>query len=228
MEQQVVLVTGASGNLGSAIVNFFLDQGNKVIGLVHSKRQSIDLHENYLEYAVNLLDEAAVVSCIDRLKMDFSRISLVVMTAGGFTMGNISNTGIEKLEGQFRLNFLTAWNIASHLHDWMVETGGGKLFFVGSTQGLDAQKGTGVVAYSLAKSLLFHLAGIINANSKDSKLTAFVLVPSIIDTPQNRQDMPGADYSKWEKPDDIAAIIGRYAHLENTPGKVIVIQSELK
>jgi len=61
-----------------------------------------------------------------------------------------------------------------------------------------------------------------------SHVEAFVIVPSTIDTPQNRRDMPDADFSKWEKPATIAAIVGKYLEQKETNKKFIVIQDELK
>jgi NAD(P)-dependent dehydrogenase (short-subunit alcohol dehydrogenase family) len=126
----------------------------------------------------------------------------------------------DQLEQQYRLNFLTAWHLTAPILDVMKQQGGGKLFFVGSSQGLDTHKGKNVVAYSLSKSLLFQLANIINADSMHSHVEAFVIVPSTIDTPQNRRDMPDADFNKWEKPATIAAIVGKYLEQKETSKKI--------
>src|SRR5699024_9968038 len=107
------------------------------------------------------------------------------------------------------------------------ENDGGKIFFTGSQQGLHTSQGKGVVAYSLSKSQLFQLAKIINAAYKDTNITAHVIVPSTIDTPQNREAVPNADFSKWEKPEDIAAIIGKHTAPSRSEKSVIVVQEEL-
>lgn len=77
--------------------------------------------------------------------------------------------------------------------------------------GIDTNKAKGMTAYGLGKSLLVGLANIINAEYEGTAIKAHVIVPSTIDTPQNRAAMPNADFSKWEKPSEIAAIIGKYA-----------------
>ena len=81
---------------------------------------------------------------------------------------------------------------------------------VGSKPGLDARYGKGMVAYSLAKSLIFRLADLMNDESKGTNVVTNVLVPSTIDTPQNRQSMPDADFNKWVKAEAIANVIYFY------------------
>ena len=228
MSQMNIIVSGASGNLGSAIIDFFLSRGDKVIGLVHRHHNIPLSNANYTQLVVNLMDEVSSSDCVAQCIATLGRIDAVIMTAGGFAMGNIGNTTTDQLEQQYRLNFLTAWHLTAPILDVMKQQGGGKLFFVGSSQGLDTHKGKNVVAYSLSKSLLFQLANIINADNMHSHVEAFVIVPSTIDTPQNRRDMPDADFSKWEKPATIAAIVGKYLEQKETSKKFIVIQDELK
>lgn len=228
MVNKTVIVSGASGNLGTAVVNFYLDRGDQVIGLVHRSGGQPRNIANYVECAVNLLDELAVEECVKQLLEKFGKIDIAVMTAGGFAMGDLSDTGISELEHQYRLNFETAYNLTKPLYEHMKLNHGGRLFFVGSGQGLDTSKGKHVVAYSLSKSLLFQLTNIINADTAHTGIRAHVVVPSIIDTPQNRESMPDADFSKWEKPADIAAIIAKYADNHQSDKQTIVVKDELK
>ncbi len=227
MSQMNIIVSGASGNLGSAIIEFFLSRGDKVIGLDHRHHDSPLSDPNYTQLVVNLMDEASSADCVAQCIDTLGRIDAVIMTAGGFAMGHIGNTTTDLLEQQYRLNFLTAWHLTAPIFDIMKRQGGGKLFFVGSSQGLDTRKGKNVVAYSLSKSLLFQLANIINADSMISHVEAFVIVPSTIDTAQNRRDMPDADFSKWEKPATIASIVGKYLDQKESDKRWIVIQDEL-
>lgn len=150
------------------------------------------------------------------------------MTTGGFALGNLETTSIDDLRKQYSLNFETAYNLTKPILKIMKEQGSGSLFFIGSGQGMDTRKGTSAVAYSLSKSLLFQLANIINADSEGTNIKAFVVVPNIIDTPQNRQSMPEANFDNWQKPESIARIIGRYAETpEQFANTTIIIQEEL-
>lgn len=84
MVNKTVIVSGASGNLGTAVVNFYLDRGDQVIGLVHRSGGQPRNVANYVECAVNLLDELAVEECVKQLLEKFGKIDIAVMTAGGF------------------------------------------------------------------------------------------------------------------------------------------------
>lgn len=226
---KVVVVTGASGNLGQAVVQYFLEASYQVIGLVRNKSKE-NLQENYEELEVNLLDEKATQDCVNTILKKFNKIDVVVLTAGGFKSGTIDKTFREDLEHQYRLNFLTAFHFARPTLLQMKRQQNGRIFFIGSQPGMNTSKGTNNVAYSLSKSQLFQLANIFNSETKDLDIKTFVIVPSTIDTPENRKAMPNADYSKWEKPEAIAEIIGRYTEmpLEETDKTSIVIQKELK
>jgi NAD(P)-dependent dehydrogenase (short-subunit alcohol dehydrogenase family) len=84
---------------------------------------------------------------------------------------------------------------------------GGQLILIGSRPGLNIPEGKDFFAYSLGKSMVFRLAEFINAEGKDKNVTATVVVPGTIDTPANREAMPGADFSKWIPPQKIADAI---------------------
>ena len=96
----------------------------------------------------------------------------------------------------------------------MMKQGSGRIFLVGSRPGSDMRYSKGMVAYGLAKSLNFRLAELMNDEAKGSNVVTSVLVPSTIDTPQNRKSMPDADFSTWVKPEEIAAIIYFYSSAE--------------
>lgn len=227
MPDKTILISGASGNLGEAVVAHFINRGNKVIGLVHHQSESPNPSPNYKEVEVNLLDETATEKSIEQLLEIYTQIDTAVLTAGGFAMGNLEKTTSEDLEHQFQLNFNTAFNLARPLLDHMEKRGEGKLFFIGSQPGLDITKGKSVFSYALSKSLLFRMAEMVNADKKYQGIMAHVIVPSTIDTPQNRKAVPDADFSKWEKPEEIAQIIADYADQKNTDKSVIIVSEEL-
>ncbi|HNJ60748.1 MAG TPA: SDR family NAD(P)-dependent oxidoreductase, partial [Chitinophagales bacterium] len=89
MENKVAIVSGANGNLGRAVVQYFLAQKWLVIGLEHRLCNSI-IEENYQEIEVNLLDENATYNCVNKIITDYGRIDALVHTVGGFAMGNIA------------------------------------------------------------------------------------------------------------------------------------------
>jgi NAD(P)-dependent dehydrogenase (short-subunit alcohol dehydrogenase family) len=81
---------------------------------------------------------------------------------------------------------------------------GGQIIFTGSRPALHPGSAVDTLSYALSKSLVFKLAEIINEQGKKSGVTASVVVPGIIDTPQNREAMPDADFTGWVSASDIA------------------------
>lgn len=226
MKNKVAIVSGSSGNLGKAVVNYFLINKWQVNGLTHhfSGREE----EGFNEFEVDLLNEDSSKEVIGKIATHHAAIDVAVLTVGGFAMGNIEDTLLKELTHQYNLNFVTAYNLARPLLNHMKRQGTGKLFFISSMPGMDTKRGKGITAYSLAKSQLTQLAHIINAEVKGTPIKAYVIVPSTIDTPQNRSSMPNGDYSQWEKPEEIASIIGYYAENEILDVTEIVVQEELK
>lgn len=210
--EKIAIVTGASGNLGSAVVQKFIENNYQVTGIVHKKKSSAKEGEaNYQEEELDLLNPADCESLVQKITSEKGKIDVAVLTAGGFTRGDIKATSIKDITDQYRLNFETAYNIARPVFLEMMKQNYGRIFLVGSRAGYDTNTGKGVTAYALSKSLLFSLADIMNAEAHQANVVVSVIVPSIIDTPQNRTSMPQADFTKWVDPSEIAEIIYFYS-----------------
>jgi len=223
MAQQTVLISGITGNLGKAVAQYFSGKSWQITGTSHKETAP----DNFDTVVVDLTDEGAAEKYVTHAVHKFQSIDVAVLTVGGFAMGNLANTNIRDLEKLLKLNFETAYNLARPLWQHMKNHKKGKIFFIGSGQGLNTQKGKDVVAYSLSKSLLFQLANIINAEKAETGVEAFVVVPSVIDTVQNREAMPDADFSQWQKPEDIAGIIGRYTGGQTSEKEILIVKDEL-
>lgn len=123
-------------------------------------------------------------------------------------MGSIQETDGASLTKLYQLNFETAYFLARPLLNILAnQENGGQIVFVGSRPALQPQEGKDMVAYSLSKSLVFHLAELINATYKGQNIKASVIVPGTMDTPRNRASMPDADYSQWVPPAQVANTI---------------------
>lgn len=226
---KLAIVSGATGNLGKAVVSYFLEQSYQVIGLVHTKEAKDGAREHYNEIEVDLMHEGETKACVEYILKKYDKIDVAVLTAGGFVSGAIDKAGTEDLINQYELNFITAYNLARPIFIKMKSQKSGKIFFIGSQPGMDTRKGINNVAYSLSKSQLFQLANIFNSDAKEMDVKTYVVVPSTIDTPQNRNAMPDADYSSWEKPEAIAKVIGHYTKSPFTDKDktTLVIQEEM-
>ncbi|MCO5249759.1 MAG: SDR family NAD(P)-dependent oxidoreductase [Chitinophagales bacterium] len=205
-----IIISGGNGNLGSAVVKKFLDTNDHVLSLIRKRTGDIE-NENLEEIEIDLLNEELTQKTVADIISRKKNIDIVILTVGGFTLGNIAKTSTKDIYKQYQLNFETAYNIAKPVFLQMLQQESGRIFLIGSKQGLDTSKAKGVTAYALSKSLLFSLANILNAEAQGKNVNTAVIVPGIIDTPPNRADMPDADFDKWIKPEEIAEIIYFYS-----------------
>jgi len=204
-----ILVSGADGNLGSAVVDKFLAEQQAVFGL-YSKQEKVEQEQRAIgKKAANLMNAEEAAACIQEMKSSTGAIHGAVLTVGGFAMGGIKDTSIEDIHKQLSLNFDTAYNLVKPLMESMEK--GGHIFLIGARPATNAAELKDKLAYGLAKKLIFTLAEVINADRKTTGIQCSVIVPSIIDTPPNREGMSEADFSKWVTPAQIADAI--YFHL---------------
>jgi len=206
---KTVIITGANGNLGSAVTAAFLEKGYKVIATVaeESMVKDIPAREGLEVRAVNLADETASGSFILSVITKYGKVDGALLLVGGFATGDIGATGGADLKKQYSLNFETAYFAARPLFQHMMEQNQGRLVFVGARPALVAAQGKNLLAYGLSKSLLFKLAEYLNEAAKGKNVLVTVVVPSTLDTPQNRKSMPDVDPSKWVKPTALAEIL---------------------
>ena len=209
---KIAIVTGASGNMGQAVIKKFIDEGYKVIGtIIPNDPVSIDFPEDKLDkVVVDLMNEDDSEKFVTNIISKYGSVDAAVLTVGGFAMGSVAETKTSDITKQYKLNFETAYNTARPIFVQMLKQNSGRIFIIGSRPGLDAKSGKGMVAYGLAKSLIFRLAELMNDEAKGKNVVTAVVVPSTIDTPQNRKSMPDADPSKWVKPEAIADAIYFY------------------
>lgn len=204
-----ILVTGANGNLGAAVVKKLLHEQHKVIAVV-GKEGIQDLPEdpNLETWAVDLLDEKKVGEFIKKTLEKHADLDNAVLLVGGFAPGNINDTDASNINKMIDLNFFTAYHLVRELMPhFMSRKEGGKFVMIGARPPLKPSQGKNLVAYSLSKSLVFRLAEIIHAEGSEKNVSATVVVPSTIDTELNRKHMPDADFSSWVTPEKIADAI---------------------
>jgi NAD(P)-dependent dehydrogenase (short-subunit alcohol dehydrogenase family) len=211
--KKTIIVTGVSGNMGQAVVKKFLAENYNVVGtIIPDDLVSMEISDsNFEKVVVDLMNESDSQKFVETVLLKKGNIDAAVLTVGGFTMGKIADTSAADVTKQYKLNFETAYHVARPVFLQMMKQGYGRIFLVGSKPGVDVSRhGKGMVAYSLAKSLIFRLAEIMNAEAKDQNIVTSVIVPSTIDTPQNRKAMPDANFESWVKPEDIANTIHYY------------------
>jgi NAD(P)-dependent dehydrogenase (short-subunit alcohol dehydrogenase family) len=213
--KRLAIVTGASGNLGQAVVKKFIDEGYFVAGTV-IPNDPVPLNfpaDKFEKVIVDLMSEDDSQKFIDGVIAKHATIDAAILTVGGFAMGKIADTKTSDITKQYKLNFETAYNVARPVFMQMLKQNSGRIFIIGSKPGLDARNSKGMVAYGLAKSLIFRLAELMNDEAKGKNVVTDVIVPSTIDTPPNRKSMPDANFDNWVKAETIADVV--YWHCTN-------------
>jgi len=207
-----VIVSGASGNLGQAVIKKFLSEGCRVTGTIIPK-DPVKLEiadKNFEAVEADLGNEDIAAKFAEQSIKKYGQVHVAVMTVGGFALGKIAETSSSDIQKQLKLNFETAYHLARPLFVHMLEKNEGIIFLVGSRTGIDMRQSKGMTAYGLSKSLIFRLAELMNEEAKGTNVVTAVIAPSTIDTPQNRAAMPKADFTKWVKADTIADLIFFY------------------
>jgi NAD(P)-dependent dehydrogenase (short-subunit alcohol dehydrogenase family) len=205
-----VLITGAAGNLGRALANAFAERGANLV-LVDLNREGLEkvfggAHERRLLAPTNLLDQAQVDATVKKALERFQRINVLANLAGGFRMGPPVHEMSDK-----DWNFLLDINARTVLHTAravvpaMIRGGGGKIVNVGAYA---AQKGVAqMAAYTASKSAVIRLTEAMSAELREKNINVNCVLPTIIDTPENRAAMPDADPRRWVAPADLANVI---------------------
>ncbi len=212
--QRMVWITGGTGNLGRAVSRRFVQAGDRVIATTVPGEMVADPEPGVEYQPVDLLDEPATQAAVEAVLSAQGRIDVAVLTAGGFSMGDIAGTSLEDVHRMIHLNLDTAYTAARAIFPQMIRQGQGRIFLVGARPGLDMRDGVGMTAYALSKSLVFRLAELLNREAAGTGVVAVVVVPSIIDTAPNRRAMPDADFSAWVKPESIAELIHYHSSTE--------------
>jgi NAD(P)-dependent dehydrogenase (short-subunit alcohol dehydrogenase family) len=207
---RTVLVTGAAGNLGRAVANAFSERGASLV-LVDLRRESLERAfgaegERRLLVPTNLLDQKEVDAAAQAAIQRFKRIDVLCNIAGGFQAGApVHETSDETWNLLFDLNARTVLHTVRAVVPGMIESGGGKIVNVGAYA---AQKGVAQMgAYVAAKSAVIRLTEAMAAELREKNINVNCVLPTIIDTPENRKAMPNADPGRWVAPADLAATI---------------------
>lgn len=202
---RTVVLTGASGNLGRVVASAFAGTGAS-LALLDVKPGSIRESAQQIFLQTDLLDAQSVQAAADRVLQRFGRIDVLCNLAGGFRMGSpLHETSAQDWDFLFDLNARTLLHTAKAMVPAMLERGGGKIVNVAAYA---AQKGAARMgAYAASKSAVIRLTETMAAELREHNINVNCVLPTIIDTPQNRAEMPQADPRKWVAPQDLANVI---------------------
>lgn len=207
---KTVMVTGAAGTLGRVVADTFFARGANLV-LIGRRREHLaavfgDEGTRRLFVAADLLDERQVGAAVDAAIERFGRVDVLCNIAGGFRMGSpVHETSDADWNFLFDINARTVLHSARAVVPRMLAAGGGRIVNVGA---FSAGRGAAHMgAYIAAKASVIRLTESMAAELREQGINVNCVLPTTIDTPDNRAAMPQADPARWVAPQDLAEVI---------------------
>lgn len=210
-KNQVVVVTGAAGALGAAVVAYFADAGASVAQL-----DVVEIDNGHYSDTCDLTTFEDCQTAVTNVLAKFGRIDVLANIAGGFAMGDpVHETSADTWNFMMSLNAQSVLNMSRAVVPAMINAGHGKIVNIGARAGL--RGAPNMAAYSASKSVVIRLTESLADELKEKKINVNCILPSIIDSARNREDMPDADFNRWVRPDQIAEVVGFLASAAAEP-----------
>jgi NAD(P)-dependent dehydrogenase (short-subunit alcohol dehydrogenase family) len=205
-----VVVTGAFGNLGIAVARRFRDEGAVVALLGHAPppaRLAVEFPAPHRVLSgIDLTSIASAGTAMETVRETLGSIDVLVNVAGGFRWQTLEQGDVGGWDAMFAMNVRTAVVSTKAALPRLLESPAGRIINVGA--GAAARPaGAGMGAYAASKAGVHKLTESLAVELRDRGITVNAVLPGVIDTPQNRADMPNADFSRWVQPQAIAAVI---------------------
>ena len=207
---QTVVITGAAGNLGQAVAARFAAEGAN-LALLDLNQAALDNvptagSGDVLRQGVDLSDAAVISTAIGAVIARFGRIDALCNLAGGFHMGEkVHEVPADKWDFMMELNAGSVLRMAQAVVPHMLKAGGGRIVNIGAYSALSGKAEMG--AYVASKSAVIRLTETMAAELRSHNINVNCVLPSVIDTPQNRAAMPKADPAKWVAPEALADVL---------------------
>lgn len=201
LADKLVVVTGAFGTLGRSVAQAAAAAGARVVGIDRVDGAAAD--GTIAWPALDLGDGHATQAAFATIAQRFQRIDALVNVAGGFRWETLEGGAIETWDQLYEINVRTAVNACRAVLPHV--PAGGRIVNIGAAGAIKAAAGMG--AYAASKAGVARLTEALAEELKDRAITVNAVLPSIIDTPANRTDMPDADHARWVQPQELAKVI---------------------
>ena len=208
MTGRIFVITGASGVLGSAVAKAAAERGARVALIDFADHAEVlkDCGPDALMLGgVDLTDAVAASAAIDAVADRFGGLDALINVAGGFKWETLENSLMVGWHRLFLMNVQTAANSSRAAIPYLRRSAAGRIVNIGANGALKAAAGMG--PYAASKAGVHALTESLAEELKADGVTVNAVLPSIIDTPTNRADMPKADFASWVSPSELAAAI---------------------
>lgn len=205
---KVVAITGGFGQLGVAVVQGALAAGAKVAALDRAPAPAAasNLGDALVLGGLDLAEPDVAARALDEVAGKFGGLDALVNIAGTFRWEELAQGSVDTWDLLYRVNLRSAVSTSRAALPHLVKRGGGRIVNIGAGAAA-AKAAAGMGAYTASKAGVAKLTEALAAEVKDRGITVNAILPSTIDTPANRADMPKADFSRWVAPKSIADTI---------------------
>ena len=204
MHGKIIVITGASGALGTVVAAAAIAQGARVAAIDHAPTNRPAASDRIDVGGVDLSDAAQAQTAIDAAAAHFGGIDVLINIAGAFAFETVADSDTKTWQRLHAINLMTAVNASRAAIPYLVKSRAGRVVNIGALGALSA--GAGMGPYAASKAAVHRLTEAMAAELK-GKVTVNAVLPSTIDTPANRRDMPQADFSHWVTTDELASVI---------------------
>jgi NAD(P)-dependent dehydrogenase (short-subunit alcohol dehydrogenase family) len=203
---KVLVVTGSDGALGQAVAATLAGYGAKLALITYAREAEGVQPAGASHYGgVDLTLESAARSAMEQIVKDAGRLDGLINVAGGFRWEKMSGGSLDIWDAMYKINLRTAVISCQAALPHLLRTGGGRIVNVGAMGAAKAAAGMG--AYAASKAGVAKLTEALADELKEQGITVNAVLPSTLDTPKNRLDMPQADFSRWVPPAKAAEVI---------------------
>ena len=203
---KVLVITGSNGALGQAVAATLNRYGARLALLDHGQTPSAAPPAGALHYGgIDLTQADAARSVMERVVKEAGRLDGLINLAGGFRWEKLAGGTLDSWDSMYRINLRTAVVSCQAALPYLLQGSGGRIVNVGAMGA--AKASTGMGAYAASKAGVAKLTEALADELKDRGITVNAILPSILDTPKNRVDMPQADFTRWVAPAEAAEVI---------------------
>lgn len=203
LDKRRIAITGGFGTLGVATVRAALDAGASVVAIDRADAPAEGMAQATCIGGVDLADPQAAKQALTAAAKTLGGLDALVNIAGTFRYETVAEGSLDTWDLLYRVNLRTAVAASQAALEHL--KAGSRIVNIGAASGL--KSGAGVGAYTASKSGVMRFTEALAEELKDRDITVNALLPSIIDTPPNRADMPDADFAAWVKPEQLADVI---------------------
>ncbi|MDQ2912670.1 MAG: SDR family oxidoreductase [Chloroflexota bacterium] len=217
LSKRAVVLTGATGHIGATVLRAYLEQGAHVAIPVRDEAKGVTLRDSLGDLAgatedprvlvrtADPGDRAAMESFVEEVLRVWGRLDVVANLIGGYASSDAGSGDVAAYRAYWDQKVATIVTATTACLRPMLARGYGRIVSVGSTVALKGEKGA--AGYAMANAALLRWTESLAEETKREGITANCVLPRIIDTPENRAEMPKADPARWATAAEIAAVV---------------------